>query len=736
MNSNGNRSGSRDGAASGGEGMEKSERKYGPSTKARLMQLLFLCAIGVLINRLGSILAGCLPLPLYLDGLGTVLVAALGGYVPGIVVGYLINIINGISDPASAYYGVLSVMIAVATVVIADKGWFRKPAGCAGAVVIYAFIGGGLGSVLTWFLYGMGFGEGVSAALAHRIHDAGLSSVFLSQFAADFLVDLLDKAVIVALAAAILHFIPREWGRRMRVVLWRQQPLSREEQSRARHMPTRGSSLRTRIIVLLSAALVIVVAVTVGICFTLYHHATIENESYMAMGVANVAADAIDPDRVGDFMTRGRAAPDYDETEERLVIIRDSSPDIEYIYAYLIREDGCHVIFDPDTPDTPGEEPGTVIPFDESFLPMLPDLLAGREIEPVVSNDSYGWLLTVYRPLYDSTGKCVCYVGVDISMIDLINNESSFIAKAISLFLSFAMLIVAIGLWLADSRLILPLNSMALAAGRFAFGQDADEGLNVDAIRSLGIHTGDEIENLYEAFAKTSEDIARYVKDVEEKNATITRMQDSLIMVLADMVESRDKHTGHHVKKTAAYARIIMEQMRREGIYTDVLTDEYIGSVVQSAPLHDVGKIEVPDALLNKPGKLTDEEYAQMKNHTLAGKRIIARSAEAVAESHYLDEAERLAEFHHERWDGKGYPHGRKGEDIPLSARVMAVADVFDALVSKRSYKDGFPIEKALDIIRDGVGTQFDPQVANAFLHAEREVRRVAQEHSEHECEE
>ena len=160
MNSNGNRSGSRDGAASGGEGMEKSERKYGPSTKARLMQLLFLCAIGVLINRLGSILAGCLPLPLYLDGLGTVLVAALGGYVPGIVVGYLINIINGISDPASAYYGVLSVMIAVATVVIADKGWFRKPAGCAGAVVIYAFIGGGLGSVLTWFLYGMGFGRG------------------------------------------------------------------------------------------------------------------------------------------------------------------------------------------------------------------------------------------------------------------------------------------------------------------------------------------------------------------------------------------------------------------------------------------------------------------------------------------------------------------------------------------------------------------------------------------------
>ncbi|MBR3555120.1 MAG: HD domain-containing protein [Oscillospiraceae bacterium] len=715
--------------------MNKSELKYGPSSRTRLLQLFLFCAIGILINRLGSLLAGVLPLPLYLDGLGTVLVASLGGYIPGIVVGYIINLINGISDGASAYYGVLSVMIAVVTVIMTERGWFRKPAGCVGAILIYAFIGGGLGSVLTWFLYGMGFGEGVSAGLAHMLHDAGLKSIFLSQFTADFLVDLLDKAIIVVLAATILHFIPEEWGRRMKVILWRQRPLSRDEQNEARHMRTRRSSLRTRIILLLSAALFIVVAVTLGICFALYHNATIENESYMAMGVANVAADAIDPDRVGDFMTRGHAAPDYDETEQRLISIRESSPDIEYVYAYLIREDGCHVIFDPDTPDTPGEEPGAVIPFDEGFLSMKDALLAGEKIDPIVTNDSYGWLLTVYQPLYDSTGRCVCYVGVDISMIDLINSESSFIAKAMSLFLSFAMLIVAIGIWVADSRLILPLNSMAIAAGKFAFGQDADEELNVEAIRSLDIHTGDEIENLYRAFTKTSEDMARYVKDVEEKNATITRMQDSLIMVLADMVESRDKHTGHHVKKTAAYARIIMEQLRREGIHTDVLTDEYIGNVVQSAPLHDVGKIEVPDALLNKPGKLTDEEYTQMKNHTLAGKKIIARSAEAVAESHYLDEAGRLAEFHHERWDGKGYPHGKKGEEIPLSARVMAVADVFDALVSKRSYKEGFPIEKALAIIKDGIGTQFDPQVAQAFLDAEEEVRRVAQEHSEHSCE-
>ncbi len=694
----------------------------------RILQLVLLCAVGILINYLGSMLAAALDLPLYLDCLGTVLVAALGGYIPGIVVGYLINLIKGISDGASAYYGMLSVMIAVVTVIIADRGWFRRVTGCIWAAVIYALIGGGLGSVLTWFLYGMGFGDGISAPLAHRLYESDFGTVFMSQFTADVIVDLLDKAIIVLLAAIILHLIPADASRQMRFVLWRQRPLTREEQSKARHMRTRGTSLRIRIIILLFAALLTVVSVTVSICFNLFHKATIESHAYMAQGVANVAAEAVDPDRVDEYLALGHAAPGYDAAEAQLVSIRDSAGDIEYVYVYRILEDGCHVVFDPDTEDLPGEEPGTLIPFDEAFLPMLPELLAGQPIDPIVSNDSYGWLLTVYRPLIDSSGKCAAYVGVDISMVDLINTESSFIARTVSLFFSFALLVIAIGLWLLDSRLILPLNSIALAAGRFAYGQDVDEELNVETIRSLEIRTGDEIENLYMALYKTSEDMVQYVKDVEEKNATITRMQDSLIAVLADMVESRDKHTGHHIKKTAAYARIIMEEMRREGIHTEELTDEYISDVVRSAPLHDVGKIEVPDALLNKPGKLTDEEFAQMKNHTIAGKKIIARSAEAVAESDYLKEAEQLAAYHHERWDGRGYPYGISGDEIPISARVMAVADVFDALVSKRSYKEGFPIEKALDIIREGIGSQFDPQVAEAFLKAEPEIRRVAME--------
>ena len=201
------------------------------------------------------------------------------------------------------------------------------------------------------------------------------------------------------------------------------------------------------------------------------------------------------------------------------------------------------------------------------------------------------------------------------------------------------------------------------------------------------------------------------------------------VIVIEQMVESRDQCTGDHVHKTAEYTRLIMDQMRKDGAYKDQLTDEFMADVVRSAPLHDIGKIHVPDAILNKPGKLSPEEFEQIKEHTTAGRDIIGKALDMVVAdeaSGYLHEAQNLAYCHHEKWNGTGYPQGLSGENIPLSARIMAVADVFDALISKRSYKDAFPFEKAMDIIREGVGTHFDPKVAEAFLRAESAVRKVA----------
>ncbi|MCI2056602.1 MAG: HD domain-containing protein, partial [Oscillibacter sp.] len=167
-------------------------------------------------------------------------------------------------------------------------------------------------------------------------------------------------------------------------------------------------------------------------------------------------------------------------------------------------------------------------------------------------------------------------------------------------------------------------------------------------------------------------------------------------------------------------------ELIKNGIYPDVLNEKYVKMLYDSAPLHDIGKVKIPDAILNKPGKLTDDEFALMKTHTTEGANILRASLSEIEDNAWLSMAIDMAESHHERWDGNGYPNGLSGENIPLSARIMAVSDVFDALVSKRSYKEAFPIEDAMAIIRDCAGSQFDPKIVAVFVNAEAEVRKIA----------
>ena len=306
--------------------------------------------------------------------------------------------------------------------------------------------------------------------------------------------------------------------------------------------------------------------------------------------------------------------------------------------------------------------------------------------------------------------------------------ESGRLSVVGSLSLGFFIFILVLCVWVSDYNLIYPLTAMTYAASRFAY--DSDEAMedSVARMQRLMIRTGDEIENLYDAVSKTIAETVGYLDEVKEKGKELAHIKNGLIYVLADLVESRDKNTGDHVRKTAAYVRMLLKRMKEEGVYADQLTDEFIEDVGNSAPLHDVGKIKVSDTILNKPGKLTDEEFAKMKSHTTAGSEIIDSAIALVSDSGYLKEAKNLATYHHEKWDGSGYPTGLSGEDIPLSARIMAIADVFDALVSRRSYKEPFTFEKAMDIIKEGSGKHFDPKLVEVFVAAEDEVRTIAAE--------
>ncbi len=696
--------------------------------KYMLYQLIFFAGT-VLINLILPRLAGHFSLPLYLDNVGTLLAAILGGYLPGIFVGYLNNIINMQGNPGNAYYVVLSTMIAASGTYLAQKGYFNRFAKALLTIPVFAFIGGALGSILTYLLYGYGMGEGISAPFARTLLEKGTLSVFWAQMTSDIAIDLVDKAITVILVFIILKLIPDKYKSCLWVTGWRQTPLSSDAMKAVRKNVTRSFSLRGKIIAIISAIMVTVAVVTTIISYILYGNFAMKQYTYSCTSAAKLSADLIDPDKVDEYLTAGESMPEYKRIEKELEDIRLGNPDIEFIYIYKFDGDKVHVLFDLDTPEVKGQDPGSVIPMEDYLIPYKDDLLAGKEIEPILDHTMYGQLLTVFEPIYDSSGKCVCYAAADIKVEDIRLSSLNYMTKVFSLFMGFYIFILSLCIWLVDYHLIFPIAAMTVSARKFAYDSEEAREISVDRLQHLDISTGDEIENLYESLSKTIAETVGYLEDVEAKSEEINRMQNGLIYVLADMVESRDKNTGDHVRKTAAYVRLITTKMKEKGVYADRLTDEFIEDVANSAPLHDVGKIMVSDTILNKPGKLTDEEFAMMKNHTTAGSKVIESAMSLVSDSGYLAEAKNLATYHHERWDGKGYPSGKAGEEIPLSARIMAVADVFDALVSKRSYKEPFSFEKAMDIIREGAGTQFDPEIARIFAEASDEVRAISEAH-------
>jgi putative two-component system response regulator len=212
---------------------------------------------------------------------------------------------------------------------------------------------------------------------------------------------------------------------------------------------------------------------------------------------------------------------------------------------------------------------------------------------------------------------------------------------------------------------------------------------------------------------------------IRERTAKIRRLQNGTINVLADVVEERDKETGGHNDRTSMYVRILLKAMEERWVYPDEMRGWDMELVVSSARLHDVGKVHIFDMVLNKPGKLDSDEYEEMKLHTTEGARIIDRMIEQTGEEGFLYNAKFFAEYHHERWDGMGYPHGLAGTKIPLQGRIMAIADVYDALVSRRSYKEALTDEEAINIITMNAGKQFDPKIVEIFLEVKDQFKAV-----------
>ena len=222
---------------------------------------------------------------------------------------------------------------------------------------------------------------------------------------------------------------------------------------------------------------------------------------------------------------------------------------------------------------------------------------------------------------------------------------------------------------------------------------------------------------------------------IRERTAQLRNLQNAIIFGFADMLESRDEETGGHVERTSAYMQILFDYLSEEGIYADSISELSGEWFFSSARLHDVGKIAISDTILNKPGKLTDDEFEIMKTHTTEGERSIDKIASRTYDVEFLENARLFAGNHHERWDGTGYPRGLAGTDIPLQGRLMALVDVYDALMSERPYKKPFTEEDTVRIIMEGRGKHFDPSVTDVFLEVKDQFAAVHREHLHKECE-
>ena len=215
-------------------------------------------------------------------------------------------------------------------------------------------------------------------------------------------------------------------------------------------------------------------------------------------------------------------------------------------------------------------------------------------------------------------------------------------------------------------------------------------------------------------------------EQVAEKTQHIEEMHDKLILGMATMVESRDNSTGGHIRRTSEGVRMLTDEIVKDNVLQ--LSNDFIKNLIKAAPMHDLGKIAVDDVILRKPGRFEPEEFEKMKAHASEGARIVHAILEGTDDEDFHRIAENVAHYHHERWDGSGYPEGLKGEEIPLEARIMAIADVYDALVSKRVYKESMSFEKAHGIIMGGMGTQFDPQLERYYLAAKPRLEKYYDE--------
>ncbi len=484
--------------------------------------LVALVLLGIAINVGGNQLASLLNLPIFMDAIGTILVAVLGGYIPGMMVGFATNLIASFSDADMLYFGVVNILIAIVCAYFSSKGFFEKIYKVI--FVVPALVGrsGVLASFMSWIRDAINtMDENAQVGWgSYKSFAAGFVEYLLNDIVREFL----DKGIAVIFVFLIVKLLPEK------VFLWFKDSNNTWFADDDKTKKNRRS-VKTKIIVVILLGIFLVSAVSAVISYHLFKSSTIKERVRMAEGVLAMASEVLDPDKVDDFLEQGEKAPGYDETINIMYWIRDSYPDVEFLYGYRIQEDGCHVVFDLDTEGLEADEPGTVLEFDKTFNPYKEQLLKGDEVEPIISNDKFGYLLTVYKPIYNKEGKCVCYIGTDYSMNVIREFGIRFILRLVAILAGFFTIILLAAISIVNGSIIRPINIIARMTNSFTYDTREARQQNVEKMRSLSIDTGDEIENLYRVFLKNTEENLEYEQKQQEQMDTISAVASIYVNV-------------------------------------------------------------------------------------------------------------------------------------------------------------------------------------------------------------